>query len=99
MIERCMKYKLPEPLFEYAAGDFVVTFRKYHMTEEALEGLTDRQREIAEYIQVHKKITRRECMKLLKSSKDTAVRELSALQKRGLIKRTGKGKNTHYLLG
>ena len=28
IIEACTKHGLPEPLFEYAVEDFVVTFRK-----------------------------------------------------------------------
>lgn len=97
MIEWCKRCKLPEPLFEHISGDFVVTFRKYHITEEAMEDLPIRQRKIAEYIREHKKISRKECMELLDVSKDTAVRELSDLQKKGLLKRIGKGKNICYV--
>ena len=43
------------------------------------------------------KIKRSECMKLLNVSKDTAFRELLALQKKNIIKRCGVGKNTYYV--
>ncbi len=38
------------------------------------------------------------CMELLNTSKDTALRELSLLQEKGIIKRNGKGKNIYYKL-
>ena len=50
MIEQCLGHGLPEPLFEEVAGDFVVTFRKYNITEEILNELNDRQRKAIEYL-------------------------------------------------
>jgi len=98
ILEECLKYDLPEPLFEEISGSFLVTFRKYHISGTTLEKLNERQRKIVNYIRKQKKINRRECMRLLNTSKDTAIRELSYLQEKGIIKRVGIGKKTCYLL-
>ncbi len=37
-------------------------------------------------------------MELLKTSKDTAFRELTGLIQKGIVKRKGKGKNIYYTL-
>ena len=98
MIEACLKEGLPEPIFEEASGNFLVVFRKYHISEETLEELNERQKKIVDYLRGHKKINRKICMELLGTSKDTAIRELSSLQVKGIIERAGKGKNVYYHL-
>ncbi len=98
MIEWCKKYGLPEPRFEEIAGDFVVTFRKYHISDEIMKELTERQKKIVEYLKEYKKIDRKEAIKLLSLSRATVLREISQLCKKGIIKQIGKGKNTYYVL-
>ncbi|MFH1825371.1 MAG: ATP-binding protein [Candidatus Firestonebacteria bacterium] len=98
IIKWCKKHNLPEPLFEEVAGDFVVTFRKYHISDEILKELTERQRKIVDYLKENKRINRKETVELLKLSKDTVVRELIELQRSGIVERLGKGKNTFYVL-
>ena len=98
MIKACLKEGLLEPIFEEVSGDFVVTFRKYHISEEILKELNERQTKIVDYLKVHKKINRKTCMELLGTSKDTAVRALSLLQEKRIIKRRGRGKNIYYEL-
>jgi len=98
MIDMCLEWNLPEPLFEHITRDFVVTFRKYYVTEEMLDELNERQRGIIDHLRVHKKINRRECMEILNVSKDTAFRELSDMQDKGVVKRFGKGKSVYYAL-
>jgi ATP-dependent DNA helicase RecG len=39
MVKRCLEWGLPEPEFEYVAGDVVVTFMKTKLTEEYLDKL------------------------------------------------------------
>lgn len=97
MIKWCLKYGLPEPIFEEVAGDFVVTFRKY-VDENMLKELSNRQRRIVDYLRKHKKIDRSETINLLNVSKNTTLRVLSGLQTIGVVKRTGKGKNICYVL-
>ncbi|TSA46403.1 DeoR family transcriptional regulator [bacterium] len=98
IVEMCLEWGLPEPLFEEIAGDFVITIRKYYLTDEVLKQLSERQRIIAEYLREHGKINRSECMKLLNIAKDTAFRELIALQEKNIIKREGIGKSVYYTL-
>ena len=98
IIEECLNYGLPEPLFEEISGSLVVTFRKYHLTEEVLTELTERQRKIIDYLKEHKKMTRRNCIEALSLSRATVNRELSELRRKEIIKKIGKGKYTHYVL-
>ena len=98
IITACQEHGLPEPLFEEFSGGLVVTLRKYHLTEDTLRILNERQKKIVEYLREHGRINRKACMDLLDTSKDTAYRELSDLLKRGVVSRTGKGKNINYTL-
>ena len=98
MVKTCLKEGLPEPIFEETSGDFLVTFRKYRISEESFKELNERQKKIVDYLRENKKINRRTCMGLLNTSKDTAVRELVSLQEKSLIMRNGKGKNVYYYL-
>lgn len=98
IISMCLEWGLPDPLFEEIAGNFVITFRKYYLTDEIMKKLSERQRIVAEYLREHGKINRSECMKLLNTSKDTAFRELLALQKKNIIKKEGEGKAVYYTL-
>lgn len=98
MIEECWKHGLPEPIFEEVGGDFVVIFRKYRISEEIFESLSERQKRITDYLGEHKEITRNECMELLNLTRDIAIRELLSLKKKGIIKQMGKGKSVYYIL-
>jgi len=98
IVEQCLDHGLPEPIFEEIGETFAITIRKYHINETTLKELNSRQREIVNYLGEHGKVTRKECMSLLKLSKDTTIRELSELLKKGLIKRLGTGKNIYYYL-
>jgi ATP-dependent DNA helicase RecG len=98
IINSCLNYGLPEPLFKEVSGGLVVTLRKFQVTEDVLKVLSERQRDIVEYLREHEKINRKECMSLLNTSKDTAYRDLSELSKNGIITRIGKGKNSYYVL-
>jgi ATP-dependent DNA helicase RecG len=44
IVEWCLKYGLPEPIFEEASGSLVVTLRKYRVSDEDLEKLNERQK-------------------------------------------------------
>jgi len=50
IVDMCVNWNLPEPLFEEITGGFAVTFRKYHLTDIMLKGLNERQKVIAEYL-------------------------------------------------
>jgi ATP-dependent DNA helicase RecG len=78
----------------------VVTIRKSKLTEEYLKtiGINERQRIIISYLREHIKITRKQTVELLKTSKDTAFRELADLVQKGIIKRLGKSKKVFYVV-
>ena len=98
ILEHCQKHGLPEPFFEEIAGDFVVTFRKYHITDELMEKLPDNERRIIVYIKQKSRISRKECVELLDISPVTAFRQFKALENKRLIKKEGAGKNIYYVL-
>jgi predicted HTH transcriptional regulator len=63
-----------------------------------MKNLPERQKKIVEFMQKHKKITRKECIEILDIVRATANRELSELQRKKLIRKIEKGKHTHYVL-
>lgn len=98
IIEWCKDWGLSEPDFEWTGTSIVTTLRKAKINDRILKELSQRQREIIEYMRKQGKITRSETMKLLNTSKDTAFRELFGLMKKGLLIRKGRGKNVYYVL-
>ncbi len=65
----------------------------------AEENITPVQIKIVKYVTKNGKITNKEYQKLFKVSDRTALRELSALVKKKILKKQGKtGKNTFYQL-
>ena len=98
IITECLKSGLPEPLFELVAGNLVVTFRKYKITEEILKELKEEEKIIVTYILKHERISRKECTNLLKVSPATAFRYFKSLENKKIIQRRGKGKNIYYVL-
>jgi len=89
---------LPEPDFKFTGTSIVVILRKSKLTEEVVEALNEKQKEIIKYIQKFGKINRSKVMEILQISKDTAYRELSDLVNKGFLKRKGIGKNVYYTL-
>jgi ATP-dependent DNA helicase RecG len=98
IVEWCLKYDLPEPIFEEVSGSLVVTLRKYRISEEGLEKFNERQKKVIEYLKVYKKITRSQYVKLTSCSERTAFRDLEKLLKNEIVARKGRGKNTYYEL-
>jgi ATP-dependent DNA helicase RecG len=98
MIEKCLNYGLPEPLFEEISGNLVVTFRKYNISEEIVKSLTKEEKIIIDYLVKEKKINRKIGLQILKVSKSTLFRVYKSLEDKDLIKKEGKGKNIYYIL-
>lgn len=99
IIEWCLKHGLPEPIFEEASGSLVVTLRKYRISDEDLKKLNERQRKAAEYLKIHRTISRSQYTKLTNSSERTAFRDLEELLEKNIVVRKGRGKKTCYELG
>jgi len=99
MIEECVGHGLPEPLFEEIAGDFVVTFRKYNISDEILHELNERQQKAIEYLLKNKKITNTDYRELnLNISDRTALNDLNELVAKGIIAAIGEKKYRYYIL-
>jgi len=99
IIEQCVEHGLPEPLFEEVAGDFVVTFRKYNVSEEILNELNERQKKAIEYLLKYKKITNTEYREVnLNISDRTALNDLNELVDKGIIGAIGEKRYRYYIL-
>ncbi len=99
MIEQCLEHDMPEPLFREVAGDFVVTFRKYNITEEILNELNERQRKAIEYLLRRKKITNKEYREINPDISDrTALNDLNELVHQNIIVAKGERKYRYYVL-
>ena len=99
MIERCLEHGMPEPLFAEIAGDFVVTFRKYSITDEILNELNERQQNAIEYLLEHTKITNREYREINPDiSERTALNDLNELVHKNMVTAKGEKKHRYYIL-
>jgi ATP-dependent DNA helicase RecG len=100
MIEECLNWGLPEPVFELVARDLVVTFWKSKLTEDLMNelGLNERQKRAINYLKEQNKITTKKYCEIFNVVKDTANRDLNDLLDKGLIKRGGSGPKTYYTL-
>jgi ATP-dependent DNA helicase RecG len=99
IIEWCLKYGLPEPIFEEASGSIVVTLKKYKISDEDLEKLNERQRKAVEYLLKHKRITNKEYREINPYITDrTALTDLNDLVKKDIIAAKGEKKYRHYTL-
>lgn len=99
MIEVCLDAGLPEPIFEEASGNLVVTFRKYYISED-LEtlGLNERQNIAIEFIKQYGMITLRDFKKISHKVADRTLRkDLDDLVKIGIIKPVGEKKGRKYV--
>jgi hypothetical protein len=67
-------------------------------TKKSATDLNIRQLRVLQYLQQHETIDIQGCVELFQTSKVTASRDLSNLTERGLLMRTGKGRNTCYAL-
>jgi len=100
MIDMCLEWGLPEPLFEEISGGLVVTFRKYHLPKEIDKlGLNERQRKAIEFIQEHGQIQLGNFKKLYPNvTERTLRRDLIELVELELIKAVGEKKGRKYIL-
>jgi len=98
IVEWCLGQGLPEPLFEETAGSFVVTLRKYHITEEVRKGLNEKEKAIISRLEKKGTITSGEIQKMFNVSRNTANRYLKKLLSLKLIESHGEGKSIYYVL-
>jgi ATP-dependent DNA helicase RecG len=93
MISQCREWAIPEPLFEHAAGAFVVTFRLPPDVEDLeRSGLNERQIRAITYVVKKGAISNREYTSLNDISRKMATIDLTQLVTKGLLIRVGEGK-------
>ena len=100
MISQCREWGIPEPLFEHAAGAFVVTFRLPPAVEDLERlGLNERQLKAMDYVIKKGSISNKEHTSLNSISRKTATIDLTQLVTKGLLVKVGKGKrDIRYIL-
>ncbi|MBI2665079.1 hypothetical protein HYX12_00475, partial [Candidatus Woesearchaeota archaeon] len=99
-IRRLMKEnKLSDPEFIITKDFFrlVLRLRKGKEAVPSLE-LTKRQINIIDYLKKNKKMKSKECATINKISNPTAVKELTQLEKKGLIQKVGTYRGAYYIL-
>lgn len=101
IIEKCIEFGLPSPIYHYDGSDFSVEFRKDIYHKEYLESLNLNERQVKAilYTKENKKITNSEYQKINDCSRNTASNDLSELVEKELLKPSGqKGAGAFYSL-
>lgn len=100
MIALCREAGLPEPEFRQDGGQWVVTLWLDLLTETVLVemGLNRRQRKAVGFLKANQRITNADYQELTGAIRKTAARDLDDLIQRGLLRRKGTRRGTHYLL-
>jgi len=100
MIKLCAAAGLPAPEFRHEGGFFVQTLWRDRWTPSAIAllGLNDRQQQVLTHLRRFPRITNLEFQQLVKAPRRTAVRDLMALVKMGLLESTGAGRGVVYVL-
>jgi len=93
-----LKPRMPEIITGKNSVQVTIFSTKEKFGEMHWDLLNDRQRAIMAYLKEHGTITRTTCVDVLGVSKDTALRELTALLSRRVIQRRGVGRGTYYVL-
>jgi len=100
--EELAKHGLPTPEFREDLEHLVVTVYGARGGVLVSEGmgklLTERQREIFEYVQTHGRITSRECERMFGIKRETANQNFRRLIEVGVFERRGTGRATYYVL-
>lgn len=95
--EHLLKPKLPR-IREDKSTVLVTLFSTKEKFEKDRElKLSERQKEILDFIGKNGRISTSQCARLLNVSNDTALRELSKLKSLGFITRKGRGKGIYYV--
>lgn len=100
MIAACKRDGLPEPQFQEAGSDFIVTFTGSVLNEllERPELLNERQRGVIEHLKIHPSISTEEYGNIYGCTARTARRDLSALAEMGVIAVKREGRLRRYVL-
>ncbi|PKP55549.1 MAG: hypothetical protein CVT89_08145 [Candidatus Altiarchaeales archaeon HGW-Altiarchaeales-2] len=100
IIQLCKDSELAEPKFEEKMGYLIVTIYRSVLTEKHLDdmNISERQKKAINYMKTHGKIKRTECEKLHGLSERSANRELKEMVMKKIVKKTGRGPTTFYVM-
>ena len=101
MINECVNFGIPKPIYFYDMSGFWVEFRKENLNPEYLKtlGLNERQINAIEHLKNKGKITNSDYQTTFKVSRNTASRDLTDLVDKGLLKASSiKGAGSFYEL-
>ncbi len=100
IIRETIAHGLPEPVFEDTKTSFVLTFRKYQISDDIFMELNERQKKAVDYLRIHKRITNKEYVQLNPGITDrTALNDLNDMLEKRIIKASGEKKFRFYALG
>jgi ATP-dependent DNA helicase RecG len=101
MINECVNFGIPKPIYFYDMSGFWVEFRKENLNPEYLKtlGLNERQINAIEHLKNKGKITNSDYQTIFKVSRNTASRDLTDLVDKGMLKASSiKGAGSFYEL-
>lgn len=101
MINECVQFGIPKPIYFYDMSGFWVEFRKENLNAEYLKtlGLNERQISAIEHLKDKEKMTNSDYQTIFKVSRNTASRDLTDLVDKGLLKASSiKGAGSFYEL-
>ena len=99
IIGETIAHGLPEPVFEDTKMSFILTFRKYQISDDLFMELNERQKKAVDYLRIHKRITNKEYVELNPGITDrTALNDLNSMLEKRIIKTGGEKKNRFYAL-
>jgi ATP-dependent DNA helicase RecG len=101
MINECVQFGIPKPIYFYDMSGFWVEFRKENLNPEYLKtlGLNERQINAIEHLKNKGKMTNSDYQAIFKVSRNTASRDLTDLVDKGLLKASSiKGAGSFYEL-
>ena len=104
MKETCREYGIPEPKYELSERETGLIFRSSGKAiivseiEKVGVKLNERQKRAFKHLLDEGKITTKDYCELNNIVPDTANRDLKDMMEKGLVKRVGKGRSTHYAL-
>jgi ATP-dependent DNA helicase RecG len=101
MINECVQFGIPKPIYFYDMSGFLVEFRKENLNPEYLItlGLNERQINAIEYVKSKGKIANSDYQAVFKVSRNTASRDLADLVDKDILKASSsKGAGSFYEL-
>ena len=100
MIADCREAGLPEPDFEQRGPHFVVTLWRDWLTADVVSmlALNERQLRVLPLLKAQRKITIGGYMNFVNCPRRTAGHDLDEFVAKGILRRVGRGRGTHYEL-